>query len=45
MGNGILPSLLNLDHDTVLILALIYLLYKQDADQELILALLFVLIA
>ena len=32
------------DHDTLLILAVAYLLYKQDADKKLILALLFMLI-
>lgn len=41
---GILGGLIR-DGDTMLILALCYILYKQDADRSLILALLSILIA
>ncbi len=45
MNDGGLPGGLLSDSDTLLILGLCYILYRQDADKTLILALLSILIA
>ena len=44
MNNGRMPEGLSLDNDTLIILALAYILYRQDADIKIILALLSILV-
>lgn len=44
-NGGVMPGSFSPDSDTLLILALVYILYSQNADRTLLLALLSILIA